>query len=138
MSSIINTTNTGDIVFTNGSIAFVDEREAVRQHCRTRLRMIRGDSLLRDDAGLDLDLLGSGVPLDSIEGELRTIILGTPGIVSIDEATLAPDEDDPRVVTYTFAATIDLANRRDRIVISDTLRVGSSGSAGETQALTET
>jgi hypothetical protein len=126
---------TGDLSLTNAIVDLVDDREAIVQHCRTRLRMITGDSVLRASVGIDLQTLASGVPLDAIEGMLRTLILGTPGIVTIDEAELTPDGDSLRTITYRFEATISLGDRRDRVVIADTLQVAASQTPGETQAL---
>lgn len=111
---------TGALVREDGAFVRVDGLEAIAQHVRIRLRLFREEVKLDRFKGMRWlgGILEKGTPLAEIEGEFRSTILETPGIVSVDSLTL--DFDAPtRLLTLDFRATASEADARGRFDIHD-------------------
>lgn len=115
---------TGDLVRTSGSFVRVDGEQEIAQHVRTRLRLFRGECPFNLSLGMRYVgvILGKGTPPERIEGEIIETVIGTPGVVSVDNIKLDTVTSD-RQLSVEYDATIDVDDARRRIPLHDKVDV---------------
>jgi len=77
---------TGDLDITNNSFSLVEGAAAVKQHCQVRLKFFLGEWFLDTRIGVPWfqQILVKGVSTTMVQQIIRDVILGTPGVKSID------------------------------------------------------
>lgn len=128
--------NIGDLVTFAGDLVELDDTESALQDLRCRLRMLEQESLLTPSAGMNINLLSSGLPLDLIAGMIRTEaeqVAGISGVTVepiggasglIDPAGIAPQSSlipADRIVPFRLRATLSLPDRVDDLQIDETV-----------------
>lgn len=112
--------NTGDLVVaTDGDIEELDDTQSALQDLRVRLRMIRQESLLTPGAGMDLDELSAGLPLDLVAGMIRT---EAEQVAGMSQVLVEPTVDQipaDRIVPFRLRATLSLSDRIEDLKIID-------------------
>lgn len=123
MFAIDQTTN--DLVRTDGAMSRVTDGEEIKQHVALRLKLYIGECPLDTSLGMEYfagGFLDKGTPDSVREAEFTEAILGTPGIVSVEDVTIDLDKST-RVLTVTWEATGELGDLRRRIPLHDTVTV---------------
>lgn len=97
---------TGDVMWF-GQFEDIDADE-VAQHIRMRLRMWRGEWFLNADEGVPYldEILEKGIDDGSIGAILKAVILGAPGVATINSLSLKRD-NAARTLNVTFEAVLD-------------------------------
>ena len=116
--------DTGALVRVDGSFVRIDGVEEIAQHVRVRLRLIQGEVPYNTLLGLRYlgVLLGKGTPPEVRDSEIADAVVGTPGVVTVQNVSSVLD-DSTRVLTVTFSATIDVADARRRIPLHDVFSI---------------
>lgn len=91
-----------DLDITNGELSWVTGAEAVAQDIQMRLRTFLGECVYDESAGVPYlqIIFEKGTSSFSIESILRSQILATPGVISIESFTFTVDP-----LTRTFSGT---------------------------------
>ena len=116
---------TNDLTRVNGAFVRVSGAEEIRQHVRVRLLLYIGECPLNITLGMEYfagGILDKGVSDAVRENEIAEQILGTPGIVSVENVTATLDKSS-RVLTVEWSATGELADLRTRIPLHDRVTV---------------
>jgi len=127
---------TGDLVTSAGDLVELDDTDSAVQDLRVRLRMLARESLLVPSAGLDINEVSSGLPLDLIAGMIRTEAEQVPGMRQVlvepvggasgivdpasvgDPGSLIPAD---RIVSFRLRATLSLSDRVSDLQIDETI-----------------
>jgi hypothetical protein len=98
--------NDGDLAIEGGGPVYVEDVEAIAQHLRIRLKMFLGEWKLNPLEGIPYyqRVLEKNPDSAVISVLFRKVILGTPGIKSLDDMELELDRS-ARTLTLSFAAT---------------------------------
>ncbi|MHB8736320.1 MAG: hypothetical protein ACYC6M_13545 [Terriglobales bacterium] len=82
--------------------------DAIAQHLRMRLRLVRGEWFLDLDAGTDYPgvIWKKGATDAQVAAELKRVILGTDGVAALRAFALTRDNTS-RTATVTFDAQLD-------------------------------
>lgn len=95
----------GDFVFGRGKASYITDSEAVAQNVVTRLREFRQDWFANVQSGINwIGLLGSRNTQKQIENAVRTTVLQTQGVASLDDFSLTVNRQSRHAtisVTYT-------------------------------------
>jgi hypothetical protein len=87
----------GDLEFVDGQLVLVEGLEEIRQHVVIRLLLWRGELFYDLEDGVDYrDLVLPALERTSVLGELRRVILGTPGV--LDATVILESETDTSLV----------------------------------------
>jgi hypothetical protein len=87
----------GDLEFVDGQLVLVEDLEEIRQHVVIRLLLWRGELFYDLEDGVDYrDLVLPALERTSVLGELRRVILGTPGV--LDATVILESETDTSLV----------------------------------------
>ena len=114
-------TDTGDLfVAANGDLVLVEGLEAIAQHCEIRLRTFKGEWFLDTRIGVPWfeEILKKAPQLGVVSGILKQVILGTPGILSLQ--TFDIDFDLPTrelLVTFEAATTDGPLSFTERLIV---------------------
>lgn len=107
--------STGDLAKGPGGFYSVSGVEQIRQHLWIRLQVIRGEIVWDVDSGLPMfeEISVIGTPPERLGAIFRETILGTPGVVEIEEdPRLTLDDNGLLVVSFRARAdggTIDFS-----------------------------
>ena len=93
---------------TGRTLKILSGNEAIAQHLRMRLRLIRTEWFLDEDAGMDYfgGIWKKGATDSQISAEIKATILGTAGVTTITDFALVRDSVS-RTATFTFTALLD-------------------------------
>jgi uncharacterized membrane protein YeiH len=129
MSQLQTDPTTGDLALEGATLTLVDGEDEIAQHARVRLRLIRGEVPARQDLGMDFFgvLLIKGASSSDIEGAVRDALLGTPGIVQVDEIEIGDIDPATRTLRVSFSALAQLSNLAERIPLHDAITVQLQG-----------
>lgn len=99
----------GDLVIEGGELQFVRGREAIAQHIGTRLRMFRGEWFLDRNLGVPyLDGVLDRIPdVSLVTPILRRVILGTPGVDSVERLEFSLDSETRTLTVLGEVVTTD-------------------------------
>lgn len=128
--------DTGDRVREGGAFTRVTGETEIAQHVRVRLRLFRNEIPLNLRLGMDYFglVLVKGTSLEEIEGEFRSQILDTPGMVSVDQLTF--DQTDAQVaereLDIDFNGTISVDDLAARIPVHDRFTIPAAFSGAPT------
>lgn len=109
---LAKTTATGDWQLGRGESGYITGIPAVKQLVAARIKTYRGDWFLDTERGVDwLRLLGEKGTQDQILRQVRSVILGTPGVLRLDLLSVDADQTTRRAVikyslTTVFSSTI--------------------------------
>ena len=127
MSDIYFDNATKDIVLENGDLKLtsdVDTTESIRQDLVARLQTFQGEYFL-DEVGNQVGVPWiqeifniKPLPVDKTDRIIRTEILSTPGIATVDELRLGFNTGN-RALTVDFICQTD-----DGALISDNIQIG--------------
>lgn len=103
----------GDLQLVDGDLVWMGAdgtttAEEVAQRIRTRLRMFKGEWFANEDEGVPYfdEILEKGVADGRVEAIIRAVILGTPGVASLNSYVHERDEST-RSLTISFEAVTD-------------------------------
>lgn len=98
----------GDLDVTDGEVTLVIDEEAIAQHLKIRLRTYRGEWFLDTREGIPYKefILVKNPNRLIVESIFREVIVGTPGIKSLNSFSLDID-GTTRALTLSFTATFD-------------------------------
>lgn len=102
----------GDLVLTTKtvgkSLVILSGNEAIRQHLKLRLGLIRTEWFLDEDAGMDYFgvIWKKGTTDTQVSAEVKRSILETAGVTTISDFALVRDTVT-RTATITFSALLD-------------------------------
>ncbi len=116
---------TNDLKRTDGAMTRVTGAVEIKQHVKLRLLLYIGECPLNTSLGMEYfagGFLDKGTPESVQEAEITEAILGTPGIVSVEDVTLVLDKS-ARNLKITWEATGELGDLRRRIPLHDTVTV---------------
>lgn len=116
---------TNDLKRTNGAFTRVTDAIEIKQHVRLRLLLYIGECPMNTSLGMEYfagGILDKGVSESLREAEIADQILGTPGIVSVEDVTSVLDKST-RELTITWDASGELGDLRTRIPLHDTITV---------------
>lgn len=104
MSSFQLDQSTGDLQIANNSLSLTTGREAIRQHLQCRFRLFLGEWFLDTDQGVPWfrDVLIKQSSFAVVKEILKTVILDTPGVISITVFDFDYD-GTTREATLTFS-----------------------------------
>jgi len=86
MARFRNLDTNGDWQYGSGQNDYVKDAEAVKLDVKTRLQEWLGDCFFNQDAGIDyINRLGNKDQETLLEQDIRTIILQTEGVASLNE-----------------------------------------------------
>lgn len=123
MSFFATDPDTGDLLRPGASFVRVSGLDEIVSHVRIRLRLLKKEIPLAQNLGMDMFglVLVKGTPLAAIEGEYRSQILDTPGMVSIDKLAFSQDsiQESDRALALDWAGTISLDDLAARIPVHD-------------------
>lgn len=128
MSQMRVDASTGDLVREGGSFVRVTGLEEVAQHVRVRLRLFAGEVITNLTLGTRYFglIFEPGTPPERVEGEITSVIIGTPGVVSVDDIDLEVDNETRRG-TVDWDGTASLDDARARIPLHDKFSVSLRG-----------
>ncbi len=105
----------GDIVIENGDLVLNDGLTAIRQNILQRLRTFFGEWFLDNTIGLPYfeQIWVKNPDQSKIDALFQNAILGTPGVVSLNEYSFVPDFQKRTLniafVAQTTSGTVDYA-----------------------------
>lgn len=103
----------GDLHVVNGEIQAVEGAEEIRQHIEIRLGLWRGEAFYNVDEGVDYaDLVMPAQDRRDVLGELRRVVLGTPGVLT---CSLQIVSQGPATLTVRGQFTASISARDDLI-----------------------
>lgn len=128
MSQFAIDTVSGELIRRNGSFVRVTGAQEVLQHVHIRLRLFRGECLYNETLGVRYFglVFEPGTPPERVEGEISDQILGTPGVVSVDDLDLEVDTEARRG-EIDWDGTLSLDDAAERIPIHDRFSVTVRG-----------
>lgn len=128
MSQMEIDVQSGDLVREGGSFRRVTGYSEIRQHAVVRCRLIRGECRYNETLGVRYFglVFEPGTPPERVEGELSDTIVGTPGIVSVDDINLEVD-GATRVGVLSFDGSMDLGDANTRIPLHDRFAISIRG-----------
>lgn len=99
----------GDIVFTDNALTFVIGADEVAQRVTQRLRTFLGEWFLDLDIGVPYyqEILVKNPSSTIIEGRLKAEIIGTPGVIEIEEFELEVDNELRQATVVTRIISVD-------------------------------
>lgn len=105
MSDLALDQSTGDLLFTNGDLSLNSGLEAIRQCLQSRLSFFLGEWFLDIDLGVPYyqDVLKKNPDPVVLDGVFKQTILGTPGVIGLDEFDMQLDTS-ARLFTLKFRA----------------------------------
>ena len=107
----------GLIMFDRGDIDFVHDFEQTRQHIQQRLNTFLGEWPYNIEIGIPyFDLFEKPIDLDLISYHIKKTIQETPGVASIVEFTLVPNEQT-RVLAVKFKCLGDTTTTEIRVTL---------------------
>lgn len=85
MADVALDDTTGDLAITDGSLTLTSGADAIKQHLKQRLRLVRGEYFLDTDRGVPYyeTILVKRPNGNLVEGVLKSVILGTPGVIEL-------------------------------------------------------
>lgn len=85
MADVTLDDTTGDLKFTGDALTLTAGIDAVKQHLKQRLRLVRGEYFLDTERGVPYyeNILLKRPSPDVVDGVLKSVILGTPGVVEL-------------------------------------------------------
>ena len=102
------TDDNGDLIIANGSPIWIDGKDAITQHLRSRLRAFAGEWFLDESVGVPWyrDVLVKNPQFSVVAAAIKKAILETPGVVALQSFKL--DFVATRTLTLDFSVdTID-------------------------------
>ncbi len=100
----------GDLEFTNGQLVLVEGAEEIRQHIEIRLGLWRGEAFYDVDEGADYrDLVLPAENRDDMLGELRRVVLGTPGVTDC-QLKIETSTAEKITISGTYVGNTDVLN----------------------------
>lgn len=100
----------GDIEVVDGLIVMVDGAEELRQHIEIRLGLWRGEVFYNTDEGADYgNLVFPAENRSDMLGELRRVVLGTPGVTACT-LEIESETETKIFVRGTFIGSVELLN----------------------------
>lgn len=93
MSDLSLDTLTADLIIQNGDLVLNSGLEAIRQNLQSRLSFFLGEWFLDVDAGVPYyqDVLKKNPDPVILDGVFKDAILGTPGVIGLDEFDMQMD-----------------------------------------------
>jgi len=98
-----------DLDIQNGNLILLTAREAIRQHLSQRLKFWYGEWFLDDRLGMidETNILTRGADPAIVDARIKSTILQTPGIVSIQDFSMDLDNATRKLSVSFVARSID-------------------------------
>jgi len=108
---------THDLIVSGGAIVVISDSNVIARNLESRLQMLKGEWILDTTYGYDFTkVFGQRiVDLQIIETTLKSYILATEGVVTINTFKLDYDGGDNRLLKLTFSV---------KTIYSDTITIG--------------
>ncbi len=109
MSDLALNTTTDDLLIIEGDLVLTTGREAIRQHIQQRMRAFSGEWFLDLASGLPYyqSILVKNPNLQAIQGILQAEIIGTPGVLELQDFQLNYDNTTRHLTCAFTVSTID-------------------------------
>lgn len=112
----------GEWTFEDGDFVLVSGAEEVRQDIRVRLGLWQGEVQFDQEAGVDAEVVfAAGASPEDVAGEFRDVILGCPGVASVQTPTL--EQKPERTLDIAYTAQYSLDNLNVRGAVADKLTI---------------
>ncbi len=102
----------GNLALTNGKLEFITQLDALKQSVKTRLLTFQGEWFLDNTEGTPWVQIVLSKPFNpsAAESAIRTVILGTEGVMGLTSFSFKQESNNDRRVNIAFTARTIFGN----------------------------